>query len=408
MRLGAQIGPPTRWLCVGCGQHEHVELSIGTAPVVGKTGEQSRPGAENLVGFLFRSVAGDDVDGLTLVLDGRLLIGPQVVHPGGNRRDTKVPGLKPVVVTIGDAKHRIGPGLTGRGSRGREHHDRQPGEQLRARSAAAGSLRRELVEWRRDLREHRSPNAATGNLVHDPLRCVRSRCVGFKLLLKPHADFIGLSPQPVKARALLTGLDPGVAGSKGMFGIMSNSAEPMQSARARRFCLSLLGRASEEVERAYGASFDERVGDTIDLIDHNETVVGLENLLSNLADFEVNLSIDERAELEQLIDAYQIDAGSPTRFQVIYCDHDLPDQPTVLYSEIGVDGFELRKIEEYQSGRQDLAGPGLQRGMTRLGDGPVPPIAEIVSDSQFRGHSITRAEFEAVWNAAKAAINADS
>ena len=41
---------------------------------------------------------------------------------------------------------------------------------------------------------------------------------------------------------------------------------------------------------------------------------------------------------------------------------DLPDEPTFLYSEVGVDGYELRKVEEYETGRQDFAGPGVQRG----------------------------------------------
>ena len=79
----------------------------------------------------------------------------------------------------------------------------------------------------------------------------------------------------------------------------------------RVFCESLVGRAYKETERAYGASFDERVRDTIDLMEHNETVVGLENLLGNLADFEIDLSADERVALEGFILAFGAESGSP-------------------------------------------------------------------------------------------------
>lgn len=176
----------------------------------------------------------------------------------------------------------------------------------------------------------------------------------------------------------------------------------MTTAEFRAFCLSLIGRASDLVESAYGASFDARVEDTIDLIDHNETVVGLENLLSNLAEFEINLSILEKKKLEQIIAAMGVGLDCPLRYQVIVWRHDLPDEPTFLYSEVGVDGYELRKVEEYETGRQDFAGPGVQRGRTQLSETPVPPVAEIVGDPQFSGHSITPAEFESVWSQATA------
>ncbi len=92
----------------------------------------------------------------------------------------------------------------------------------------------------------------------------------------------------------------------------------------------------------------------------------------------------------------------PLRYQVIVWHHDLPDEPTFLYSEVGVDGYELRKVEECETGRQDFAGLGVQQGRARLSETPVPPVAEIVGDPQFSGNSITPAEFESVWSQATA------
>ncbi len=183
---------------------------------------------------------------------------------------------------------------------------------------------------------------------------------------------------------------------------MANSPGEPIAPRLRAFCQLLVGRASDEVERAYGASFDDRVRDTIDLIDHSEAVVGLENLLINLAEFEINLSHEERDDLECFTVALGVERGSPLRHQVIYWEHDLPDEPTLLYSEIGVDGFEVRKVEEYETGPQDFARQAtqIQQADARLSKAPVPPIAEIVVDPQFSGHWLTPAEFEAVWSEA--------
>ncbi len=109
-----------------------------------------------------------------------------------------------------------------------------------------------------------------------------------------------------------------------------------------------------------------RVSDTIDLMEHNEAVVGLVNLLDNLADFEINLSAGERVALEGFMAAFGVEIGSPLRYQVIHWDHDLPDEPTLLYSEIGVDGFEVRKVEEYRSGLKDFASAGVRSGDSHL------------------------------------------
>lgn len=57
----------------------------------------------------------------------------------------------------------------------------------------------------------------------------------------------------------------------------------------------LLGRASADVEAAMGARFDDRVLESIDLAHHNEGLIGLENLISNLHEFEIAVTEEERS-----------------------------------------------------------------------------------------------------------------
>lgn len=66
----------------------------------------------------------------------------------------------------------------------------------------------------------------------------------------------------------------------------------------------LLGRASERTQADMGASFDARVLDSIDLAHHNEGLIALENLCSNLHDFEVHLTDYDRRGLLTFADAW--------------------------------------------------------------------------------------------------------
>ncbi len=54
------------------------------------------------------------------------------------------------------------------------------------------------------------------------------------------------------------------------------------------------------------AEFDPRVRDSIDLAHHGEGLIGLENLYSNLSDFEVALTTDERVVLQRFADAWAL------------------------------------------------------------------------------------------------------
>lgn len=63
--------------------------------------------------------------------------------------------------------------------------------------------------------------------------------------------------------------------------------------RLRRLAHSLRGRAAPDTEAAVGASFDVRVADCLDLMDHGEPGVAFENLAQNVHEFDVPLTESE-------------------------------------------------------------------------------------------------------------------
>ena len=88
------------------------------------------------------------------------------------------------------------------------------------------------------------------------------------------------------------------------------------------------------------------------------------------------------------------------RYQRVTWQHDLEDEPTVLWSEIGEDGYELRKVDEYRDGRLDTADAHSSTGSTLLGDQKVPSLDEINRDTEFAGTTISQGLFETVWDRA--------
>lgn len=84
-------------------------------------------------------------------------------------------------------------------------------------------------------------------------------------------------------------------------------------------------------------------------------------------------------------------------FQYIRVDwiHTHADEPTVLYSELDMGRWEVRKVEVYANGTMDFADTDNSSGTTRLGSLPVPPFAEL--SSEFKPKVIDAAEFEHVW-----------
>ena len=88
------------------------------------------------------------------------------------------------------------------------------------------------------------------------------------------------------------------------------------------------------------------------------------------------------------------------RQQRVIWDHDFHDEPTVLWSEVGDDRLERRKVDEYGDGRLDYADAQGGTGSTLVGDQPMPSLDEINASTEFTGVPISSVEFEAVWRRA--------
>ena len=56
------------------------------------------------------------------------------------------------------------------------------------------------------------------------------------------------------------------------------------------------------------------------------------------------------------------------RYQRVDWHHDLEDEPVVLFSEIGSDNHERRKVDQYRDGRLDFADNERATGSTLLGE----------------------------------------
>ncbi|WP_344097745.1 DUF6881 domain-containing protein [Microbacterium deminutum] len=78
-----------------------------------------------------------------------------------------------------------------------------------------------------------------------------------------------------------------------------------------------------------------------------------------------------------------------------------PDDPVVLWSHV-VDGWEIRKVDEFADGHLVWADGGHESGSTRLGSAPVPSPEEIADDPQFAVDIIDEPDFEFVWRKTRA------
>src|SRR5262245_57593531 len=88
------------------------------------------------------------------------------------------------------------------------------------------------------------------------------------------------------------------------------------------------------------------------------------------------------------------------RYLKVTWAHDLPDEPVTLLSEIGDDGYEIRKVEVFRDGRMTYADAHESTGSTILGESPLPAIEEIASQSEFAPEWISRNDFQEIWLAA--------
>ena len=89
------------------------------------------------------------------------------------------------------------------------------------------------------------------------------------------------------------------------------------------------------------------------------------------------------------------------RYLKVLWYHDVLGDPVVLFSEIGDDGYETRKVDQFHDGRLEWADATRETGLTALGQFPTPPIEEIAADEEFSPSAITAEEFEQVWTSAR-------
>jgi hypothetical protein len=85
------------------------------------------------------------------------------------------------------------------------------------------------------------------------------------------------------------------------------------------------------------------------------------------------------------------------RYLAVDWRHDHADEPVRLFSEVDLEGWEKRKVEEFRSGRKVRADTTTRSGSTRLGEDVIPSIDEIAKDPQFSPREIAKDEFERVW-----------
>jgi hypothetical protein len=78
--------------------------------------------------------------------------------------------------------------------------------------------------------------------------------------------------------------------------------------------------------------------------------------------------------------------------------HANPTEPIVLYSELGDDNTEIRKVEVFADGSAGFATATTQKGGTKLAIEPLPSIGEIGKDQQFLPRAISAEEFDRIWD----------
>lgn len=88
-------------------------------------------------------------------------------------------------------------------------------------------------------------------------------------------------------------------------------------------------------------------------------------------------------------------------FQRVRWLHHNSEDPVVLWAHV-VDGWEVRKVDEFADGRLAWADGEHEPMSTGLGTMPVPRPEEIAADPQFVVEVVNRESFERVWERARA------
>lgn len=88
------------------------------------------------------------------------------------------------------------------------------------------------------------------------------------------------------------------------------------------------------------------------------------------------------------------------RYHKVLWEHEFPDEPVILYSEVADFGIETRKVEVFRDGHSQFADSFRSTGDTLLSEGPLPSVEEIEDQPEFSLSEIEQGEFEQVWQLA--------
>ncbi|WP_029253513.1 DUF6881 domain-containing protein [Paraoerskovia marina] len=88
-------------------------------------------------------------------------------------------------------------------------------------------------------------------------------------------------------------------------------------------------------------------------------------------------------------------------YQRVRWRHVSGDDPVALWAHV-VDGWEVRKVDEFADGHLVWADGGRGSGSTRLSEVPMPTAREIAGDSQFAIEIVDATVFDRVWQRALA------
>ncbi|WP_052851451.1 DUF6881 domain-containing protein [Streptomyces avicenniae] len=94
------------------------------------------------------------------------------------------------------------------------------------------------------------------------------------------------------------------------------------------------------------------------------------------------------------------------RYWKLYWHHGFPAEPVAIYSEIGPDDGETRRVEEFRGGRTGWADERRTHGGVFLADVPFGDVSDVSDAEEGNGPSaftvfvIDREEFDAVWKRA--------
>ncbi len=85
------------------------------------------------------------------------------------------------------------------------------------------------------------------------------------------------------------------------------------------------------------------------------------------------------------------------RYVKVEWHHAFSDEPVAYYSELGLDGYETRKVQLFRDGRSEWADEENETASVGLSEVAFPAISEISGQPEFDAQEISAEEFERVW-----------